>query len=78
MTVPVTLEPTFTPDVPVRLFGGDYLFPQAGRHYDVSRDGQRFLMLKPNTGTGDASVGSPQIVFVQTWIEELKMRVPTD
>jgi hypothetical protein len=39
-------------------------------NYDVSRDGQRFLMLKP----ADQDEGARQIVVVQNWLEELKRR----
>ena len=48
---------------------------QTGRSYDVSRDGQRFLMVK------DAAAGGPSptpasIVVVEHWFEELKAKVP--
>jgi hypothetical protein len=36
----------------------------------VSRDGQRFLMLKP----ADQDDAARQIVVVQNWFEELKRR----
>jgi len=39
--------------------------------YDVSPDGQRFLMLKPD----DASV-SDSIVVIQDWMDEVKALVP--
>ena len=73
MVVPVTLEPTFRAGVATRLFEGNYSFPQAGRHYDVSSDGQRFLMVKPGAEDNEA-----QIVLVQNWFEKLKRLVPTD
>lgn len=42
--------------------------------YDVSRDGQRFLMIKSaSTGTAGAL---PTITVVLNWTEELKARVP--
>ena len=45
-----------------------------GRTYDVSPDGQRFLMTKmPGT---DASAAPPAIIVVQHWVEELKRLVP--
>ena len=71
MAVPVTLEPGFRAGAATRLFGGNYLFPQAGRHYDVTSDGQRFLMVKPEAGGNEA-----QIILVQNWFEELKRLVP--
>jgi hypothetical protein len=48
MAVPVTLQPGFSAGKPVALFEGQWL-PTAGTspNYSISRDGQRFLMLKP-------------------------------
>jgi hypothetical protein len=57
------------------LFEGQYLtsvFPQPGVAYDVSPDGQRFLMVK-ETETGRSTA---QINVVLNWLEELKQRVP--
>jgi Tol biopolymer transport system component len=46
-----------------------------GRMYDVSPDGQRFLMIKaPGTDVGAAM---PALMVVQHWDEELKRLVPT-
>jgi hypothetical protein len=42
-------------------------------NYDVSPDGERFLMLKPGAPPAQLT----QITFVQNWIEELKRLVPT-
>jgi hypothetical protein len=42
--------------------------------YDVSLDGQRFLMVKPSE---QAQAGPTQINVVLNWFEELKRRVPT-
>jgi eukaryotic-like serine/threonine-protein kinase len=47
---------------------GTFLF------YDVSRDGHRFLMLKPAT---EQEAASTQINVVLNWFEELKRLVPT-
>ena len=41
MAVPVTLEPGFRAGAATQLFRGNYLSPQAGRHYDVTSDGAR-------------------------------------
>ena len=51
--------------------------PEAGlgRMYDVSADGQRFLMIKETSGA-DERPPSPRIVLVQNWFEELKRLVP--
>jgi serine/threonine-protein kinase len=45
-----------------------------GRTYDVSADGQRFLMIKENGAGPDAA--PPQIVVIQNFVEELKRLVP--
>jgi serine/threonine-protein kinase len=47
-----------------------------GRQYDVSLDGQRFLMIKEGGGT-DQTAAPPQIIVVQHWTEELTRLVPT-
>jgi Tol biopolymer transport system component len=47
-----------------------------GRTYDISSDGQRFLMIKGDGGTDPTAV-PPQIIVVQHWAEELKRLVPT-
>ena len=60
MRVPIEQQGTFTPGVPAKLFEGRYYFNNAsgtggfGRTYDVSPDGQRFLMVK-EVGSEDAS-----------------------
>ena len=47
----------------------------AGRSYDISPDGQRFLMIKEGGADGTAAPAS--IIVVQHWVEELKRLVPT-
>jgi hypothetical protein len=42
-------------------------------NYDVSPDGQRFLMLKG----GEQEAAPAQINVVLNWFEELKQKVPT-
>jgi serine/threonine-protein kinase len=74
MAVDVTTEPTFSADKPKMLFEGLYVAaPRALTNYDVSPDGQRFLMIKPS----EQNTALTQIVLVQNWFEELKRRVPT-
>ena len=46
----------------------------AGRSYDVSHDGQRFLAIKPS---GDAGAAE-RIIIVQNWFEEVMRLVPTE
>jgi hypothetical protein len=58
------------------LFEGAYM-PTQGTfpNYDVSPDGQRFLMLKP---TEQAQAAQTQINVVLNWFEELKQKVPVE
>jgi Tol biopolymer transport system component len=57
---------------------GYFTFPggNGGRTYDISPDGQRFLMIKEGGGT-DQTAAPPQIIVVQHWQEELKRLVPS-
>jgi Tol biopolymer transport system component len=59
---------------PAKVVEGRYVvrIANSGRNYDVSPDGQRFLMLKQ---VGAAAL--PQLIVVQNWVEELKRLVPT-
>jgi eukaryotic-like serine/threonine-protein kinase len=79
MRVPVTLAPTLALGIPEKLFPAAYFVaPRGGglgRMYDVSLDGQRFLMIKESR-TADQSPPSARIVLVQNWFEELRARVP--
>ena len=75
MVVPVETEPTFSAGRPSVLFEGSYVVStilQVYRYYDVSPDGQRFLMLK------EAGAEDTQINVVLNWFEELKRLVPID
>ena len=48
MRVAWTGGPTFVPGTPSKLFDAPYLFDRRipGRQFDISPDGQRFLMIK--------------------------------
>jgi Tol biopolymer transport system component len=74
MVVPVQTSPTFTPGNASKLFDGPWFAQTAGRTYDVSPDGQRFLMIKD--ATADSTLALPINVVVH-WTEELKARVPS-
>jgi serine/threonine-protein kinase len=76
----VSVEPsgaTWNNGTPTRLLEARYLTAgdaSGGRTYDVSPDGQRFLMIKASrTGAGAAP---PTLIVVQHWDEELKRLVP--
>ena len=56
------------------VFEGSYALDIAGvgiPFYDVSLDGQQFLMVKPGETTDE-------IVLVQDWFSELERLVPTN
>ena len=74
--VPVHTTPTFSVGNPTKLFDARYFAAGNGRTYDVSRDGQKFLMIKDNAG-GDPTSPPTSMVVVLNWTEELKARVPT-
>ena len=70
-------EPSFEVGKPSELFQGPYEmggvrpgFP----NYDVTRDGQRFLMIKKDKETAPPE----RLHVVLNWFEELKRLVPTD
>jgi Tol biopolymer transport system component len=74
MVVSVRTEPTFSAGRPEVLFEGSYVktrFIPGYQYYDISPDGQRFLMIKAVEGS------TAQINVVLNWFEELKRLVPT-
>jgi len=67
-------QPIFSAGTPRLLFEGPYVTTGiAVTNYDVTADGQRFLMVKPVAQQGAAA---NQINVVLNWFEELKRRVP--
>ena len=67
---------TWSAGTPMKLLEGRYVTGGTlGRMYDVSPDGQRFLMIK--APGPDPSATPPALVVVQHWDEELKRLVPT-
>ena len=77
MVVAVQTEPTFSHSRPRVLFQGFYVtstITPGYRYYDISPDGQRFLMIKESSGEDSAT----QINVVLNWFEELKRLVPTN
>ena len=82
MAVTVQLTPTFSAGNPTKLFDApsillDGRFIASGTHrtYDVSRDGQRFLMIKENAGSSEGNAPPASMVVVQNWFEELKAKM---
>ena len=73
MAVPVATQPTFTFGTAKELFAGRYEMNSPARSYDVTADGQRFLLIQ-----ADERPPAPitQIAVVQNWKEELKRLMP--
>jgi Tol biopolymer transport system component len=75
MAVAVDGGSTWRAGTPTRILEPRYFAGAGGiggRTYDVSPDGQRFLMIRPASGS------APNIIVVQNWTEELKRRLPTN
>ncbi len=74
IAVETTTQPTFSADKPKVLFVGHYV-PSllTNTNYDVSPNGQRFVMIKEDEQAATAT----QINVVLNWFEELKQKVPT-
>jgi len=71
----VTTQPSFSAGKPRMLFEGPFEpAPTTFPNYDVSADGQRFLMLQL---VEQAEAAPTQINVVLNWFEELKRRVPS-
>ena len=77
LAVPVTPSPGLGLGKPTVVVKGSYALPfNSGRHYDVSPDGKRFLLLKDVETPGIDKPAAPQIRLVQHWLEELTRLVP--
>jgi hypothetical protein len=77
MRVGVERAPSWAATTPTILVKEGYYTGagNSGGAYDISSDGQRFLMIKEGAGT-DQAAASPQIIVVQHFDEELKRLVP--
>ena len=64
----------FKAGVPSLVLSGTY-FGGAGRSYDISRNAQRFLMMKRRVDPADPLSGVTQIVVVQNWFQDLRARL---
>ena len=74
--VAVHTTPSFSPGKPVKLFDARLTWQlRSGRFYDVSRDGQRLVIIKGPRPTNQAAAETPGLVVVVNWVEELKAKV---
>jgi eukaryotic-like serine/threonine-protein kinase len=72
LSVDISARPSLSASKPRVLFEGQYLRAQGSLpDYDVSPDGQRFLMIKA------VELNVTQVNVVLNWFEELKQKVPT-
>lgn len=77
MAVAIEAEPAFHVVGTRKLFEGPYL--EQSHNYDVSGDGERFLMVKRESETSSTSIGGgSDLVVVLDWFDELKRLVPTN
>jgi Tol biopolymer transport system component/predicted Ser/Thr protein kinase len=80
MRVGVARGATWAATVPAQVLDGGRYYTgtagQVGRSYDISLDGQRFLMIKQDGGSGSTPAPA-SLVVVQHFDEELKRLVPT-
>jgi serine/threonine-protein kinase len=74
MALPVGTEPTFTFGTPQLLFSGNYV--RNLRNFDISPNGERFLMIKDAAAQALAPSARDEIAVVLNWHEELKRLVP--
>ena len=76
MVAPVDTEPTFSPGNPTVLFEAEGLAVNVGgpRAFDISSDGQRFLMVSQGATTDETSAASG-LVVVEHWLDELTVRL---
>jgi serine/threonine-protein kinase len=78
MAVDISTQPGFAAGKPRQLFERHYLANPIGNarpNYDISADGQRFLMVKP---VDQEEAARTQINVVLNWTEELKRLVPPE
>jgi hypothetical protein len=74
--VRIETEPAFAAGNPEELFGGEYLTFTTNRPFDISPDGQRFLMIKEDSQGREATeaVEAPpitELIVVDNWDEML-------
>ena len=76
ITVPITTEPQFSAGSPRALFNGEYQEPSFPS-FDVSADGQRFILLKiAGEARSETASQKTSLVVVENWFAELKQLVP--
>ncbi|MHC4808227.1 MAG: protein kinase domain-containing protein, partial [Planctomycetota bacterium] len=72
MVVTVETVPKFSVSAPKELFSGRFESYRCSANYDITPNGDRFIMIKLHEGSEPT-----QINVVLNWFEELKRRVPS-
>jgi hypothetical protein len=76
MAVPTQTGSTFSAGNPVKLFGASNVTGVTyGRYYDVSPDGQRFVLITDPAPQEGKKEPAPSIVVVTNWFDELKAKM---
>ncbi len=73
MSVPIRTVPHFTPGKPTLVFEKSYAWGGTMSTYDVTPDGQHFIMIEH-----DESEAPHRLNVVLNWFDELRRRVPVD
>jgi serine/threonine-protein kinase len=74
--VAVQTTPRFSAGKPVKLFDVRFVGQLlSGRFYDVSRDGQSFVVIKDAPTPNQPAAEAPSLMVVLNWVEELKAKV---
>jgi hypothetical protein len=71
MVVDIQVSPAFSVGRPRFLFEGNFAEGPFAAGYDVSPDGQRFLLAR-----GRSKPGGGEVNVILNWFEELKRSVP--
>jgi Tol biopolymer transport system component len=73
LSVPIETDGRFEHGSPQVLFGDGYYVGRGAQAYDVSKDDQRFLMIKEL----EQPLASQKIIIVENWFTELERLAPT-
>ena len=78
MAVDIDTRKGFVALKPHPLFEGRYLINNPMRGYDVTPDGEHFVLIRQSTEAAKPAqpLPTPQMHVVLNWTEELKRRVP--
>ena len=75
MAVDISTGPAFHAGRVRRLFEGPYFEIAPSRHYDITADGQRFLMVLPIESKQEQYPRSLTVVL--NWFDDLQRRAPS-